>query len=82
MSSTARGNGYSVSSRRRALVNTIVQFGGLTRPGRIGLNKDYTGGFSWALVAISGFPLVKPRQAEAAPALALTGQIRSGCGAL
>ncbi|KJC40412.1 membrane protein [Bradyrhizobium sp. LTSP885] len=64
-----------------ATVNTLAQFGGLIGPWCIGLIKDSTGSFSWALVGIAGFLLVasaiaatmrvKPRETE------LTGAIPS-----
>lgn len=41
-----------------AVVNTLAQFGGLIGPWCIGLIKDSTGSFSWALVAIAAFLIV------------------------
>jgi predicted MFS family arabinose efflux permease len=41
-----------------AMVNTLAQFGGLIGPWCIGLIKDSTGSFSWALVGIAGFLIV------------------------
>ncbi len=41
-----------------AAVNTIAQFGGLIGPSLIGLVKDSTGSFTWALVIVAGFLLI------------------------
>jgi MFS transporter, ACS family, tartrate transporter len=59
-----------------ATVNTLAQFGGLIGPWCIGLIKNSTGSFSWALVGIAGFLIVasaiaatmrvKPREPEIA----------------
>ncbi len=50
-----------------ALVNTIAQFGGLIGPWCIGLIKDSTGSFSWALTAIAGFLVIASAMAAALP---------------
>ncbi|GKQ52543.1 MFS transporter [Bradyrhizobium sp. Ce-3] len=62
-----------------AMVNTLAQFGGLIGPWCIGLIKDSTGSFSWALVGIAGFLFVasaiaatmrvKPRELELSGAI-------------
>jgi ACS family tartrate transporter-like MFS transporter len=41
-----------------ALINTIAQFGGLVGPWSIGLVRDATGSFKFALLTIAGFLLV------------------------
>lgn len=41
-----------------AAVNTIAQFGGLLGPSLIGLVRDSTGSFTWALVIVAGFLLI------------------------
>ena len=41
-----------------AAVNTIAQFGGLIGPSVIGLVKDSTGSFTWALVIVACFLLI------------------------
>ena len=41
-----------------AAVNTIAQFGGLIGPWLIGLVKDSTGSFTWALVIVACFLLI------------------------
>jgi MFS transporter, ACS family, tartrate transporter len=41
-----------------AVVNTIAQFGGLLGPSLIGLVRDTTGSFTWALVIVACFLLV------------------------
>ena len=41
-----------------ALVNTIAQFGGLIGPWSIGLVRQYTGDFHYALLTIAGFLVI------------------------
>ena len=41
-----------------ALINTIAQFGGLVGPWSIGLVRNYTGDFHYALLTIAGFLVV------------------------
>jgi MFS-type transporter involved in bile tolerance (Atg22 family) len=41
-----------------ALINTIAQFGGLIGPWSIGLVRQYTGDFHYALLTIAGFLVI------------------------
>jgi hypothetical protein len=81
VSSTTRGDGYSVPRGGEPSLTRSPSPAARPDPGASASTRIPQAA-SRARVAISGFPLVKPRRAEAAPAPASSGADWSGCGSL